>query len=71
MASWNALNGTASWANPPQAVTRYAAPVSYILTNPAAGTYTFSLGMNRESEARTITHLKNWGVSGTGQVIVR
>ena len=71
MTSWNALNGTASWATPPQAVTRYSAPVSYILTNPAAGTYTFSLGMNRESEAGTITYLKNWGISGTGQVFVK
>ena len=67
MTSWNALNGSA----PPQAMTRYSAPVSYILTNLAAGTYTFSLGMNRESEAGTITYLKNWGISGTGQVFVK
>jgi hypothetical protein len=71
MTSWNALNGTAWWATPPEAITRYVAPVSYILTNPAAGTYTFSLGMNRETEAGTITYIKNWGVSGTGQVFVR
>ena len=71
MTSWNALNGTAWWATPPEAITRYVAPVSYILTNPAAGTYTFSLGMNRETEAGTITQFKNWGVSGTGQVFVR
>lgn len=71
MTGWNALTGTANWANPPQAVTRYSAPVSYILTNPAAGTYTFSLGMNREAEAGSITYLKNWGISGTGQVFVR
>lgn len=71
MTSWNALNGTAWWATPAEAMTRYAAPVSYILTNPAAGTYTFSLGMNRETEAGTITQFKNWGVSGTGQVFVR
>ncbi len=72
MTGWNALLGSAWWATPePEAMTRYAAPVSYILTNPAAGTYTFSLSMNRETETGTITQFINWGVSGTGQVFVR
>lgn len=42
-----------------------------ILANPAAGTYTFSLQMQREDETCTIIPFKNWGIFGTGQVFLR
>lgn len=67
MTGWFAFYGTAGVTS----VTRYSSPVTYILTNPSAGTYTFSLQMRRESETGTINSFSNWGVAGTGQVFAR
>lgn len=67
MTGWFGRQGTSGSV----AVTRYSAPVSYILVNPSAGTYTFDLQVKRESETGSISSYKNWGISGTGQVFAR
>lgn len=63
MTGWAGISG--------QTVTHWAVPASYILENPAPGTYTFTLQVLRESEAGTIDNFRSWGISGTGQVFVR
>lgn len=62
MTGWSVASGTD---------VRYSAPVSYIISNLAAGTYTFNLYMQRETESGTITAFNFWGLSGTGQVFVQ
>lgn len=51
--------------------TRWAVPATYIIDNPPPGTYTFTLRVAREAEVGSITSIKSWGISGTGQVFVR
>jgi hypothetical protein len=63
MTGWSIASGN---------VTRFSAPVGYIIENAVAGTYTFQLQMNRESESGNApSSYLNWGVAGTGQVFVR
>jgi hypothetical protein len=63
MTGWSIVSGY---------VTRYSAPVAYIIENATAGTYTFQLQMRREGEAGgPVTSLNNYGIAGTGQVFVR
>jgi hypothetical protein len=59
------------WAISSGSRARWSAPVSYILTNVSAGTYTFSLQVRRESEAGTVTGSTLWGVAATAQVFVQ
>jgi hypothetical protein len=53
------------------ATTRFATPVTYILTDLAPGTYTFKLEISREAEVGTITNMNNYHVSGSVQVFVK
>ena len=53
------------------AATRFATPVTYILTDLAPGTYTFKLEISREAEVGTITNMNNYHVSGSVQVFVK
>ena len=53
------------------AATRFATPVTYILTDLAPGTYTFKLEISREAEVGTITSMNNYHVSGSVQVFVK
>ena len=60
------------WSISSGSVTRFSAPVGWIIENAVAGTYTFQLQMNRESESGNAPFdFLNWGVAGTGQVFVR
>lgn len=63
MTGWSIASGN---------VTRFSAPVAYIIENAGPGTYTFELQMNREGESGNAPFgYLNWGVAGTGQVFVR
>jgi hypothetical protein len=53
------------------AATRFATPVTYILTDLAPGTYTFKLEISREAEVGTITNMNNYHISGSVQVFVK
>ncbi len=63
-----AMNG---WATSGTSGTRFATPVTYILTDLAPGTYTFKLEISREGELGTVSSLNNYHVSGSVQVFVK
>jgi hypothetical protein len=65
-----AMNGWAVTGSS-AAATRFATPVTYILTDLAPGTYTFKLEISREAEVGTITNMNNYHVSGSVQVFVK
>ncbi len=60
MTRWNITSGLTT--------TRWAVPLSYILTNATSGDYTFELEVQRESEAGSITSIYKWGGSGNAQI---
>jgi hypothetical protein len=60
-----------SWATTTSSTTRWSAPVSYVVSDLAAGTYTFKLKIKREGEAGTITLSNIYGVTGLAQVFVK
>jgi hypothetical protein len=63
-----AMNG---WATSGTSGTRFATPVTFILTDLAPGTYTFKLEISREGELGTVSSLNNYHVSGSVQVFVK
>jgi hypothetical protein len=63
-----AMNG---WATSGTSGTRFATPVTYILTDLAAGNYTFKLEISREGELGTVSSINNYHVSGSVQVFVK
>jgi hypothetical protein len=63
-----AMNG---WATSGTSGTRFATPVTYILTDLAPGTYTFKLEISREGELGTVSSINNYQVSGSVQVFVK
>jgi hypothetical protein len=63
-----AMNG---WATSGTSGTRFATPVTFILTDLAPGTYTFKLEISREGELGTLTGINNYHVSGSVQVFVK
>jgi hypothetical protein len=63
-----AMNG---WATSGTSGTRFATPVTYILTDLAPGTYTFKLEISREGELGTVSSLNNYQVSGSVQLFVK
>jgi hypothetical protein len=62
------MNG---WATSGTSGTRFATPVTYILTDLAPGTYTFKLEISREGELGTVSSINNYQVSGSVQVFVK
>ena len=56
MAGWSIIDANISF-------TRWAVPATYIIDNPPAGTYTFTLRVAREAEVGSITFIQSWGIS--------
>jgi hypothetical protein len=63
-----AMNG---WATSTVTTNRFATPVTYIINDLPAGTYTFKLQIEREMESGTVGGIQNWYLAGVAQVFVK
>ncbi|CAN1506319.1 hypothetical protein MCEGE10_00656 [Flavobacteriaceae bacterium] len=60
-----------SWATTTNSTVRWSAPVAYVFSGLAAGTYTFQLRIQRLTEAGTISNAFIYGATGLAQVFVK